>query len=104
MIAEFLLRRIANDQPSVSLDPLVARILHVSASRLSKRVRDETGATILTHIDRMRLARGTQLLHDATLRIKEVATRAGYGCTSTFDSHFRKAAGTTPSAFRKTLS
>jgi AraC family transcriptional regulator len=76
-----------------------------SASRLSvwhaaRMLKHETGFPFSSHLHKSRVLEATDLLHDATLSVKEIAALVGYGSSSQFGRHFRRLTGTTPRAFR----
>lgn len=79
----------------------VARELEVSTSTLSRKVKAHTGLTVLEQQSRTRMGSAKRLLVETALTVKQVAASVGYDSTSSFDAHFYKATGMTPSEFRR---
>lgn len=90
-----------NDRP-VTLTRL-ARELGITAPHLCRVLRIETMTTFRTHLERVRVLEATLLLADSSLRVKEVAHRAGFGSTAELDRAFRRVVATKPSVFRQLL-
>jgi AraC-like DNA-binding protein len=59
------------------------------------------GVTPHQYLVRSRLRRAARLLADEERRISDIALDAGFGDLSNFVRTFRRAAGVTPSAWRK---
>jgi len=81
--------------------PLIAGYFGLSRSRFEHLFTRETGTTFRDGLREIRLSRGSTLLADARLRIKEVSARCGYSTTSSFTRAFEKRFGLSPSRFRR---
>lgn len=68
---------------------------------LERRFRRHFGYTLYAEIRRVRLDRARLLLTETDMKIPQVADRCGYGHYPHFIEAFRKAIGTTPSAYRE---
>jgi AraC-like DNA-binding protein len=100
---QVLLDRLSQDAAEPGLDParLAAR-LGVSV-RYLHRLLEPTGRSFSEHLLTARLQRAVALLRDpdcATLRIGEIATRAGFVDFSHFSRSFRRHYGDTPNGWR----
>lgn len=83
--------------------PLIAGYFGLSRSRFEHLFKHETGTTLRDRLREIRLARGSMLLADVRLRIKEVSAQCGYSTTSSFTRAFEKRFGLSPSRFRSLL-
>ena len=83
--------------------PSVAEVLaHTDLSRaaLQQRMRKVLGRTVHEEIERVRLARVTELLVRSDLTIKQVASQTGFSSVQYLTRVFRAAVGETPARFR----
>ncbi len=79
----------------------VAETLGVSAFRLCRVFRKETGGTLHAFRDRLRLAASLELLRQSGRDLTAVALDLGYSSHSHFTAAFRREFGVTPSDVRK---
>ncbi|MEU4112621.1 helix-turn-helix domain-containing protein [Streptomyces sp. NPDC027717] len=86
----------------LTLDDL-ARQAGVSVRTLSRRFRQETGATPMRWLARQRLDHARELLERTDTPVDRVATDSGYGTGTAMRQHFREALGVSPSAYRNTF-
>ncbi len=77
------------------------RIAHMSRSNLMRVFRKATGQTPIEYLVRLRIQRAMELLRGTDLPITEIAMEVGFSDSNYFTRQFRKAAGETPSAFRR---
>ena len=63
--------------------------------------REETGVNFSDYLNERKMERVCELLSDPTLRIYEIADRAGYKNILYFNRQFKQATGMTPGAYRK---
>lgn len=84
----------------IGLDDL-ASIAGLSRFHFCTAFRQATGSTPHEWLMRLRIERAKQLLADATLAVTDIALAVGYETPSSFAAAFRKIAGTTPTAFRR---
>lgn len=75
----------------------------VSPSCLSQGFRRELGCTPGEYLRKARIRRATELLLHTTMALSEVALRAGFCDQSHFTRSFRRIAGVTPAALRRSL-
>ena len=80
---------------------VIARQAAVSTRTLSRRFREQVGATPVQWIARARVRRAQQLLETTGLSIERVATEAGFRSASVLREHFGGMLGTTPLAYRR---
>lgn len=79
----------------------VARMLAVSACRLTQLLKAETGNTFGVHVHRRRITHARALLDERTLSVKEIATRVGYQTTTQLGRQFKRHTSLSPSAYRR---
>lgn len=81
----------------------VARQLNVSANYLSRQFRRETGMTLTSYIQRVRLDRARELLADRERTISEIAYLVGYQNYRDFYRNFVKYENASPSQVQRRL-
>ena len=86
-------------EKKITLDDLS---FHVSLSRsyLSKLFKDETGYSLFSYINHVRIERSKQLLLDNTTSLVEIAGLCGFEDQSYFTKVFKKETGISPKRFR----
>ena len=82
----------------------VAAHLHVSSNYLSRVFRQETGLTLTSYIQRLRINHARRLLADGRESISEIAYRVGYRNYRDFYRNFVKHENASPRAVRERLS
>ncbi|NKQ56944.1 helix-turn-helix domain-containing protein [Amycolatopsis sp. K13G38] len=86
-------------------EPLTLRVLarHAGVSQRTflRRFTEETGTTPLQWLLNARLARARELLETTTYPVDRVARECGLGTAANLRLHFRRALGTTPTAYRR---
>ncbi len=87
-------------------EPLSVRALasHAGYSERSfaRHFRAETGTTPLQWLLAQRVLEARRLLECSDLAVETVAARTGFGTATSLRGHFRRAVGTTPTAYRAT--
>lgn len=78
----------------------VAREVGLSARHLSEVFHRATGTTFVAYLARIRVEHAQQLLRRSSLRVSEVAERAGFRSLSQFNRTFQRLAGQPPRAYR----
>jgi AraC family transcriptional activator FtrA len=71
-----------------------------SARSFARHFRAETGTTPLRWLHAQRVAEAQKLLERSALPVEEVARLAGFGTATSLRAHLRRAAQSTPSAYR----
>jgi AraC family transcriptional regulator, transcriptional activator FtrA len=84
--------------------PDLARRANMSPRTFARRFVDETGTTPHRWLTRQRLIAAQRRLETTVEGIDQVAEAAGFDTTETFRYHFRRAFGTTPTAYRARFS
>jgi len=79
----------------------VAKASHVSAAHLCRLFKQETGRTVVEHLQRLRIHRATELLASSPLSLLEVALDCGFESIEHFYRLFRRFLGTTPRSYRR---
>ena len=80
-----------------------ADALGISASYLSRKLKERTGHTFNSLVTRYRLQQSLALLREGRLRVYEVAEQVGFGDYKNFAQAFRKYLAMTPSQFMQGL-
>lgn len=80
-----------------------ADALGISASYLSRKLKEQTGHTFNSLVTRYRLQQSLSLLREGRLRVYEVAEQVGFGDYKNFAQVFRKYLEMTPSQFMQGL-
>ena len=81
--------------------PAIARRAAMSTRTLSRRFREQVGATPAQWINCARIRRAQRLLETTELAVKRVAAAAGFGSATVMREHFGEIVGTTPLAYRR---
>jgi AraC family transcriptional regulator of arabinose operon len=85
---------------SHSIDVL-ARMVHLSPSRLRHLYKQEVGESIVETLTRMRLRQASRLLELTAMPISEIAEEVGFHSSFYFTSRFTEHYGLNPSTYRK---
>ena len=78
----------------------LARLVHLSPSRLRHLFRHETGSALSQYLKAVRLRRAEVLLRTTFLSIKEIVIQLGITSSSNFANAFKKTYGVSPTAYR----
>jgi AraC-like DNA-binding protein len=76
----------------------------ISAPTLQKLVKQCTGQTFLTYVEKNRLDRTCELLQGSTYTISQIAIRCGFSSGATFSRSFKRIYGFPPSRLQETQS
>lgn len=80
----------------------VADMVHISPPYLSALFKKETGKSLVSHLNDIRLARSKKLLSDTSMSITEICMASGFSSPSYFSKIFRIKYGLTPKQYRHT--
>jgi AraC-like DNA-binding protein len=80
----------------------VAAAAHLSERHAERLFTQQTGASIMATLRRLRLELAAQLLLDSSLSVTEVARASGYSDVRPFSTAFRRHYGRTPGEHRRT--
>jgi transcriptional regulator GlxA family with amidase domain len=80
----------------------VAAAAHLSERHAERLFQQQTGASIMSTLRRLRLELAAQLLLDPTVTVTEVARVCGYSDVRPFSTAFRRHYGRTPGDHRRT--
>lgn len=89
------------DRP-LTVDDL-ARAAIMSSRTFARRFRDATGTTPMHWLTRQRVLHAQRLLETTELPVERVAERSGFGTAAALRMQFRRVAGTSPLAYRRTF-
>ena len=81
----------------------IAAEMGISASYLSRKLKEETGQTFGSLLAQYRLQKAIELLQAGTWRVYEVAEQTGFGDYKNFTQVFKKYLHTTPKAFMQEI-
>lgn len=84
----------------ITLDQLAA-LEHISKSYLSRLFKQQTGQTVITYINSLRIETAKRLLTTTRENVDEIAYRVGFESPKYFYRSFRALTGDTPAGFRK---
>ncbi|MHC4362901.1 MAG: PocR ligand-binding domain-containing protein [Planctomycetota bacterium] len=89
----------ANYDKSITLDE-VAKVSHLSASRLAHVFKDQMGITVIDYLTSVRIERAKQLLLATNQSCTEICFQVGYNNQSYFTRTFKTLVGIPPRRFR----
>jgi AraC family transcriptional regulator of adaptative response / methylphosphotriester-DNA alkyltransferase methyltransferase len=96
------LRVIARDYADEELSlTRVARQIATSRRQLQRSFAEVGGTSFRRELQRIRMSRAAELLHDGRLSVQEVAAAVGYRQPAQFAKAFRRSHGAPPSSFRQ---
>jgi AraC family transcriptional activator FtrA len=81
----------------------MARQAYISPRSFARRFRAATGTTPMQWLARQRVLHAQRLLESTDLPVEVVAQRCGFGTATGLRTHFRRLAGTSPVAYRRTF-
>jgi len=84
--------------------PVIARRAAMSTRTLSRRFRQEVGATPAVWLAHARVRYAQRLLETTDLTIEHVAAEAGFGSAAVMREHFGSMVGTSPLSYRRAFS
>lgn len=84
----------------LTVDRLAARA-GLPPRTFARRFREQTGTTPLRWVLRARVRRAQELLETTGLAVEAVGRAVGFGSPAAFRDQFRRAAGTSPQAYRQ---
>lgn len=84
---------------SITLTDL-AKVVHLSASHLSRIFKNNLGVTFVDVLTKIRIERAKELLENKDLSIQFISNRVGFSSPDYFSSTFRKLEGISPSQYR----
>ncbi|MDR1419299.1 MAG: response regulator [Treponema sp.] len=96
---EYIRQHYAHD---IKLNDVSSEVF-VSPQYLSRIFHSEKGISFIEYLNRCRIERAKELLHQKNISITDVAFKAGYNDYKYFSNVFKKYAGLTPRDFRKKL-
>lgn len=80
---------------------VVADILSISNSQLSRLFKKQTSIGLLDYIHRVRIEKSKELLREGNSTIKEIAKKTGYSDSISFIRVFKKNEGITPGKYKQ---
>ncbi len=98
-IIEYLSKNLASD---VSLCELSDKFSY-SVSSIKRIFKAETGLSIISYLNAIRLKKATELLQKSNKSLEFIATETGFSSVYYFSTVFKKAYGVSPSKYRKTV-
>ena len=102
VVVEAMLRHLRDNlsRPITVRD--VAAVAHLSERHAERLFQQQTGASIMSTLRRLRLELAAQLLLDPAVTVTEVARSCGYSDVRPFSTAFRRHYGRTPGEHRRT--
>ncbi len=81
----------------------IAQHLKLNQSHICRHFKQETGVTIVEHINASKIKETKRLLASTNLTIVEISTRLGFSSQNYFHTLFHKVTGLTPTEFRRNI-
>lgn len=78
----------------------LAEICYISQTHLRRLFKEYTGISPLEYVYKARITAATALLRTSSMSILDIAYAVGYSTQTSFNSHFKRFTGTTPSKYR----
>jgi len=93
----------SNMKQRIGIDE-IARSIGISPSRLSHLVKEQTGVSIIDHLNQMRIRQAAILLEHSNRTATEIAYEVGFNNYNHFIKQFHRWHGTAPSQFKRSIS
>ena len=84
----------------ISLDDVCSKV-NYSRSFICKTFKEQTGETLFSYFNRMKIDEAQRLLSETSLSVTDIASRLGFSEVKYFCSLFKKLTGTTPVVYRE---
>jgi len=101
---ELIISKIKKDSTAAWDTPTLAVLVNLSPSRFRHLFKQETGTTPAQYLKDIRLVKAEKMLRKTFLSIKQILKQVGIASNAHFVRDFRRKYGTTPTAYRRTLS
>jgi AraC family L-rhamnose operon transcriptional activator RhaR len=102
---EILIRKVCafleSSYPHKITGAILAQHFNISQRHLNRVFRQETGTSITSMLQNIRMERAKHMLHETERSIESISLAVGFGDTSFFTRLFARIVGDTPSGFRK---
>jgi YesN/AraC family two-component response regulator len=82
----------------------MAEIFYISPNYLSTLFNEKNGMNLKDYINKLRIEKSKEYLHDTNMKITEISRKVGFGQISYFGSVFKKLEHCTPKQWRARLS
>jgi AraC-like DNA-binding protein len=82
----------------------IARTVHMSPAAFSRFFRQQTGGTLVQHINQLRIGLACRRLSESDDSVAEIAFACGFGNLANFNRRFRAIKRMTPTEFRRPFS
>lgn len=82
---------------------VIADVMHVSHSYISKTFKEKTGMTVVKFLSEVRLKKAAELLRERTYRVKELCAETGFNDELYFMKIFKKKYGLTVKEYREKM-
>ncbi|MBP3627572.1 MAG: helix-turn-helix domain-containing protein [Clostridia bacterium] len=88
-----------NISESINLEDVSKRFSY-SLSSIKRIFKEETGSSIISYLNEMRMKKAKEMLRDKRLNIEDIAIKVGFANVYYFSNAFKKRWGVSPSKFR----
>ncbi len=78
----------------------VSREMKISEKYLSQFMKEQTGETFASYLERLRIVKAKQYLEETDLSNEKISELTGFGALNTFYRTFHKHTGVSPKAYR----
>jgi len=79
---------------------MLSKKLNMDVSYLCRRFKKDTGKTITTYVNEVKISEAQRLLKNSELSVFEISERLGFSAQNYFQSVFKKITGSTPVEYR----
>ena len=95
-----ILAYIRKNYRTVTLDD-ISREFYLSKPYLSRYIRDKSGMTFGSNVQKIRLGKATSMLRSGNMKVERIAEQVGYPNVEHFNRLFKKTYGCTPVQYRE---
>jgi two-component system response regulator YesN len=82
----------------------MAEEMYYNPSYLSRIFHNETGITLKSYVDNVKIEKIKELLSNKDIMVKDISEKTGFISATYFSQYFKKHTGLTPNEFRRKLS
>ena len=99
-----IIRQYVRDNISEDLSlNVLADFVYFNPTYLSRLFKKQTGTTLISYINNVRVEKAKELLHDPHVKIHDVGVAVGVQSSSYFTQFFKKATGQSPQDYRDSI-
>ncbi|WP_231884819.1 helix-turn-helix domain-containing protein [Paenibacillus elgii] len=81
----------------------ISEALHVAKTRLKEQFKRQTGLSIMSYYNQLKIGRAKSLIREKTYNFSEIAAMLGFSGPHYFSKAFKKSAGMSPSEYARSV-